>query len=200
MSDLIILDPNGIAVLKEDWFAWDINRDGSVRPPEAGGRVEVHELCTRWHCAHGYSPCPWHPRGCDCSFGGCQDQAPGTTMRRLFAMLVGALGLALMSASAGYPAPLRASARPIARAIRQEMSRPRIAAWTRTTCRQQCRPVFAHCAEECPIHGGFRRACKWLEFQYCLFSGPALCQGGGVMAERLHCAAGRIVNPPTTGG
>lgn len=56
--------------LDDDWFRLYGPDPGSLYGTT---HVEVHELCSGPSCA--YRPderCPWHPLGCDCSFGGCQ--------------------------------------------------------------------------------------------------------------------------------
>lgn len=71
---------------EEDWFRWYYDLPVEADKHRASERVryyEVHELsCTRQVCA--FRPwdrggCPFHPAGCKCSMGACQEDQPGVS-------------------------------------------------------------------------------------------------------------------------
>jgi hypothetical protein len=57
----------------DDWFR-HYHRFGDRDTVVAS---EVHELCDAAACDYRPTqPCPWHPPGCDCSLGACQQPVP----------------------------------------------------------------------------------------------------------------------------
>jgi hypothetical protein len=64
----------------DDWFRFYYDPPAETDKARASGRVryfEVHELdCTRQQCAFrawDRDGCPFHPPGCECSRGACQE-------------------------------------------------------------------------------------------------------------------------------
>lgn len=62
--------------LRDDWFIFEFDHDHR----ECGSRntcepvsEEIHELCAGNSCAYSDGPCEFHPAGCDCSDGACQE-------------------------------------------------------------------------------------------------------------------------------
>jgi hypothetical protein len=52
----------------DDWFRfyYKENKDNVVA-------YEIHEMCNRARCSFRAEPCKWHPIGCECSLGACQE-------------------------------------------------------------------------------------------------------------------------------
>jgi hypothetical protein len=67
--ELQTLAEKRVPYLDDDWF-----RFYGTEPGTEWGTVyyEVHELCGR-QCSYREELCPWHPPGCQCSLGACQE-------------------------------------------------------------------------------------------------------------------------------
>lgn len=67
----------GGSVLRDDWFLFFFDHDHSKCPVTDAcepRRTENHELCSLKQCSYRRGPCEFHPVGCDCSNGACQDE------------------------------------------------------------------------------------------------------------------------------
>jgi len=63
--------PTGTHIRDDDWFRYYGPKPGDI---DGTTHYEVHEMgCIQSSCAYRPNePCPWHPKGCDCSDGQCQ--------------------------------------------------------------------------------------------------------------------------------
>jgi hypothetical protein len=66
-------------IMRDDWFAFTFDHNHAEchrKDPLTGCEPishTVHELCQRTSCIDPrFRECPFHPIGCNCSFGACQ--------------------------------------------------------------------------------------------------------------------------------
>jgi hypothetical protein len=73
--------PSGVHVLDDDWFRFYGPKPGSL---SGTTHFEVHELsCTIDRCCFRDEPCPFHPPGCKCSYGACQNDPAEVVAARM---------------------------------------------------------------------------------------------------------------------